>query len=53
MRLDYSLWGYIKAHVYTDMHASINALEENIEAFRTNRMDHLKRSCGQHLHEVI
>ena len=29
---DYFLWGYIKAHVYTDKPAVIDALEENIEA---------------------
>ena len=31
--LDYFLWGYVKAHVYTDKPASIDALEDNIEAF--------------------
>ena len=52
----------------TDKPASIDALEENIEPFIpelpaemlerasqnwTKRMDHLKRSRGQHLHEKI
>ena len=32
-RLDYSLCGYVKAHVYTDKPASIDALQDNIEAF--------------------
>ena len=31
--LDYFLWGYVKVHVYTDKPASIDALEDNIEAF--------------------
>ena len=66
--LDYFLCGYVKAHVYTHMPASIDALEENIEAFIreipaemletecqhwTKRMDHLRRNHGQHLHEII
>ena len=66
--LDYFLWDYVKAHVYTDKPASIDALEDNIEAFIreipaemlervcqnwTKRMDHLKRSRGQHFHEII
>ena len=60
-------WDYVKAHVYTDKHASIDALEDNIEAFireipaemlervcqNTKQMDHLKGSRGQHLHEII
>ena len=67
MPLDIFLWGYVKAHVYTDKPASIDALEDNIEAFIpeipaemlervwnwTKRMDHLKRSCGQHMREII
>ena len=31
--LDYFLWGYVQALVYTDKPASIDALEGNIEAF--------------------
>ena len=31
--LDYVFWGYVKAPVYTDKPASIDALEDNIEAF--------------------
>ena len=31
--LDYFLWGYIKVHVYTDKSASIETLEDSIEAF--------------------
>ena len=31
--LYYSQWGYVKAHVYTDRPASIDALKDNIEAF--------------------
>ena len=33
MPLDYFLWGYDKAHVYTDKPATIDALEDNSEAF--------------------
>ena len=33
MPLDYFLWGYVKAHVYTDKPASIGTLEDNMEAF--------------------
>ena len=66
--LDYFLWCYVKAHVCTDKPASIDVLEDNIEAFIreisaeilekvcqnwTKRMNHLKRSRGQHLHEII
>ena len=63
--LDYFLWGYIKAHVNTDKPAAFDALEDNIEAFIHEiavemlerichkRMDHLKNSRGQHLHEII
>ena len=66
--LDYFLWGSVKAHVYTDKPASIDVLEDNIEAFIrqiptemlervcqnwTKRIDHLRRSRGQHLHEII
>ena len=32
MPLDYFLWGCVKTHVYTDKLASIDALEDNIEA---------------------
>ena len=31
--LDYFLWVYGEAHIYTDKPASIGALEDNIEAF--------------------
>ena len=31
--LGYFLWGYVKAHIYIDRPVSINALEDNIEAF--------------------
>ena len=63
--LDYFLRGYVKAYVYTDKPALIDALEDNSEAFIceipgergcqnwTKRMDHLKRSRDQHLHEII
>ena len=29
--LDYFLWSYVYAHIYTDKPASIDALEDNIE----------------------
>ena len=66
--LDYFLWDYVKCHVYTDKHASIDALEDNIEAFIreipiemlgsicqnwTKQIKYLGRSRGQHLHEII
>ena len=66
--LDYFLWGHNKAHIYTDKSASIDALEDNIETFMreippemlervcqnwTKWMDDLRRSHGQHLHEII
>ena len=31
--LGYRLWGHVEAHVYTEKPASMNALEDNIEAF--------------------
>ena len=31
--IDYFLWGYVKAPVYTDNPVSMDALEDNIEAF--------------------
>ena len=63
----YFLWGYVKAHVYADKPASIDELKDNIGAFIreipakilervcqnwTKRLDNLKRSHGQHLHEI-
>ena len=66
MPLDYFLWGYVKIHVYTDKPASIDALEDNIEAFiREIPAEMLERVCqdwiglscglsrGQHLDEII
>ena len=64
MYVNYLLWGFVKAHVYTDKHASIDELEDNIEGFIceipaemlervcqnwTKRMEQLK----QYLHEII
>ena len=44
--LDYFLWGYIKAHVYTDKPTSIGALEDNIESFiREIPAEILERVC--------
>ena len=66
--LDYFLWGWVKAHVYTDKLGSIDILEDNIEAFIREiptemlervcqnwikRMDHLRHSRDQHLLEII
>ena len=66
--LDYFLRGSVYAHVVTDKPASVDALKDNIEAFIreipaemlqrvcqnwTKRMENLKRSRGQHLHEII
>ena len=62
------MWGYVKAHVYMDKPATIDALEANIEAFIreipadmlervcqnwTLRMGHLQWIRGQHLNEII
>ena len=33
MPLDYFLWGYVKAHVYTDKPALIEAFKDKIEVF--------------------
>ena len=61
--LDLFLWGYVKAHIYTDKLASIDALEDNTEAYIreippetlervcqncTKRMDHFRRNRGRH-----
>ena len=44
--LDHFLWGYVKAHVYTDKPASIDALEDNIEAYiREIPAEMLERVC--------
>lgn len=66
--LDFFLWGYVKSLVYIDKPTTLDALENNIRRVITEipadmlervaqnwtfRMDHLKRSRGQHLHEII
>ena len=66
--VDCFLWRYVKAHVYSGNPATIAALEANIEEFIrkipadmlervcedwTLRMNFLKRSRGQYLHEII
>ena len=33
MHSDYFLWGYVKAHAYTNKPVSIDAFDDNIEAF--------------------
>ena len=44
--LDFFLWGYIKAHVYTDKIASIDTFEDNIEGFiREIPAEMLERVC--------
>ena len=44
--LDNILWGYVKAHFYTDKPASIDVLEDNIEAFiRKEPAEMLERVC--------
>ena len=68
MRLNAFRLLFAEAHVYTDKSASIDALEDNIEAFIreipaemleivcqnwTKRMEHLKCNRGQHLHAII
>ncbi|KAK9875874.1 hypothetical protein WA026_009661 [Henosepilachna vigintioctopunctata] len=66
--LDYFLWCYVKLLVYVDKPNTIEALQYNIKRVIrgiqaemlekvtqnwTFRIDHLKRSRGHHLHEVI
>ena len=66
--LDYFLWGYVKSKVFVDKPATIQDLEANItrvirqipvamlESVIENwtfRMDHVRRSRGQHLNEII
>ena len=66
--LDYFLWGYVKSEVLENKAATIDALEANItrvirempvavlERVAQNwtfRMDHLRRSHDQHLHDII
>jgi hypothetical protein len=66
--LDYFLWGYVKSLVYTDKPATLEALEANIQATIdairpdllekvvknwTDRMDHVTRSRGGHMPEII
>ncbi|XP_069963847.1 uncharacterized protein [Bactrocera oleae] len=66
--LDFFLWGYVKSKVHTDNPASTQTLEQNItRVIRqlpveilervienwTKRMNHLRRSRGQHLKEII
>ena len=44
--LDYFLWGYVKAHVYADNPATIDALKDKIEAFiREIPAEMLERVC--------
>ena len=44
--LDYFLWIYVKAHIYADKAASIDALEDNIETFiREIPAEMLQRAC--------
>ena len=57
--LDYLLWVFVKANVCTDRPASIDILEDNIEAFLREittemllpKLNHLRSS--QHLLEII
>ena len=66
--LDHFLRSYLKVHVYAGNPALIDVLKDNIEVYFheipaemlervcqkwTKRMDHLKRSRGQHLHQII
>ena len=54
--LGYFLWGYVKALVYTDKPNSIEIPAEMLERVCQNwtkRMDHLRRSHGQLLYEII
>ena len=46
MHLDYFMWDYVKAYVYTDKSASIDALEDNIEAYiREIPVEKFERVC--------
>lgn len=66
--LDFYLWGYVKSKCFVDKPATIEALEANITEVISEipnevlerviqnlclRMNESKRSCGQHLKEVI
>jgi len=66
--LDFFLWGYVKSKVYMDKPVTIEELEANIirvisqiplEMLErviqnwTFRLDHVRRSFGQHLKEII
>ena len=66
--LDFFLWGYVMSKVYADKLDTTQALEANITRVInaipvemlerdiqnwTLRMDNLRRSCGQHLKEII
>ena len=49
--LDYILWDYVKDYIYTDKSASIDALEDNIEAFireiPAEMLGRVCQSCAQ------
>lgn len=66
--LDYFLWGFVKSKVYSNKPGTIEALEANITRVISEipiemlerviqnwnfRMDHLNRTYGQHLNEII
>ena len=56
--LDYFLWGYVKADTFEDkFEAFIREISAKVlERLRQNwtkRMDHVRHSFGQHLHEII
>lgn len=66
--LDFFLWGYVKSKVYEDKPETIDALEQNIIRVIANipavmlekvvenwtlRVRQLRRSRGQHLHDII
>lgn len=66
--LDFFLWGYVKSKVYVDKPSTIADLESNITRVIRQipcemlgrviqnwnlRMDHVNRSIGQHLKEII
>ena len=53
MPLDNLLWGDVKAHVYTDKPASIDVLEDSIEAFICEiPVEMLERVCQNWIKEA-
>ena len=48
-----ALWGSVKAQVYTDKPASIDALEDNIEAFIREILAEMLERVGQNWTQIM